>query len=399
MSSEELDELQYPTPRDPVDILFLALGHAGGRLIAHLPRRVPELSYAMVDTDRAALEASPFDRTLLLGGELCNGQGSGSNPDLALRCAEAAEEDLLELIDGYRVVMLIAGLGGGTGGGVGPWLAARARERGQLVLAGLTRPLEAEGGHRRHLADTALSLFRDTSDGVFLFPLESCRQPEDTGWLLPRLFVNCGKLVGRSLGGLAVMLRSGWLMPLALMDVVQMLQRCDGNCRLVAISSDEEDRVENLLEQLFEHPLLDQGSLLAHSGGVILGLLCGPGVTLAEVERVSLEMRRVLRSDAEFRIGIAQDERFGRYLGLVVMVAEHWSARVVPLEALSDPGEQEEESQGELKLVQSEIELEGVTQGRFKDAEPTVYEGADLDTPTFIRRGLKLSNRVKGNAR
>jgi hypothetical protein len=29
--------------------------------------------------------------------------------------------------------------------------------------------------------------------------------------------------------------------------------------------------------------------------------------------------------------------------------------------------------------------------GRFKNVEPTYYEGEDLDTPTFVRRGIKLS--------
>jgi len=43
--------------------------------------------------------------------------------------------------------------------------------------------------------------------------------------------------------------------------------------------------------------------------------------------------------------------------------------------------------------VQKEIDFDQAKggRGRFKDVEPTYFDGQDLDTPTFIRRGLKLS--------
>jgi len=381
-------------------ILFVAVGHAGIRLISHLPRRVPELRYAAVDTDRQALDACPFDQKLLLGEEKTGGLGSGSNPDLARSCAEAKDEEWLDLIRDAAVVILVAGLGGGTGGGCGPYLAERARDLGKIVLAAVVRPLEAEGGHRRHAADAALARYREHCQAVSLFPLDALK--EDSAMTLQRLISRCGLEVARAIGGLAVLLRTGWLVPLTLMDVVEVMKRADGYCRLAAVSSDGDERLPAVLEQLFAHPLLDKGSLLAHSGGVVLGVLCGPQTTIGELETISREVRAVLRSDAELKIGIAQDERFGRYLGLVVMVAERWSARAVPLELVAEPEEDEPEEGGEprgasSRMIQSEIDLAVDGKGRFKDAEPTIVEGADLDTPTFIRKGIRLSTRTSRN--
>jgi cell division protein FtsZ len=37
------------------------------------------------------------------------------------------------------------------------------------------------------------------------------------------------------------------------------------------------------------------------------------------------------------------------------------------------------------------LKFETVDKGRFRNVEPTVYNGEDLDIPTFIRRGVKLS--------
>jgi cell division protein FtsZ len=391
--------------RDPLPILFVGVGHAGGKLIAHLPKRVPELSYAAVDTDRASLDGLPFERKILLGDNATGGMGTGGNVELAQRSLEESEDSLYALFQGVRVLILVAGLGGGTGGGVGPLLADRAREAGLVVISALVQPLEAEGGSRRNLAESALAAYREVSDSVVLFPLESLKAQEDPSMLLSRLLKRCGMEIGRSIGGLAVLLRSGWLIPLTLQDVVQVMHRADGYCRLVAVSADGEDRLSRVLDQLFTHPLLDKGSLLAHSGGIVLGMLCGPLTPVKDLERISYEVRRVLRSDAELKIGVAQDERFGQHLALVVMVAEHWSVkpRVLPLAETgkeeAKEGEEAVAAPDKTKLIQSEIQLAAPTKtkGRFKDIQPTIVEGADLDTPTFIRKGLKLSfHRERG---
>nr|HPG01289.1 hypothetical protein [Kiritimatiellia bacterium] len=44
-----------------------------------------------------------------------------------------------------------------------------------------------------------------------------------------------------------------------------------------------------------------------------------------------------------------------------------------------------------IQAVQEDLKFETVDKGRFRNVEPTVYNGEDLDIPTFIRRGVKLS--------
>ncbi len=41
---------------------------------------------------------------------------------------------------------------------------------------------------------------------------------------------------------------------------------------------------------------------------------------------------------------------------------------------------------------QSELQLGGAAsdRGRFQDVAPTIYDGADLDIPTFLRRGIRI---------
>ena len=46
---------------------------------------------------------------------------------------------------------------------------------------------------------------------------------------------------------------------------------------------------------------------------------------------------------------------------------------------------------GRLRLRQTQLPLEIVSKGRFDKSEPTVYQGEDLDMPTYIRRGVVLN--------
>jgi hypothetical protein len=43
------------------------------------------------------------------------------------------------------------------------------------------------------------------------------------------------------------------------------------------------------------------------------------------------------------------------------------------------------------KLQQGLLPLEVVSKGRFAKSDPTVHHGENLDTPTYIRRGMPLN--------
>lgn len=381
---------------------FIAIGHAGAQLIRHLPERVPELLYTALDTDRASLAEARIADAHLLAERLTGGAGTGGNTELALECAEEERTFLVDLIDSCDVVVIVAGLGGGTGGTIGAWLASVAREAGCIVIAALVRPMEAEGGHRRQSADASLAEFRESAHAVCMFPLDVLREEGDEHLPLKTLFVRSGIEVSRSIGSLAVLLRTGWLLPLSLQDIIQVMNRADGYCRLVAVSAEGDNRISETVEALLTHPLLERGTLLTQSGGLVIGILASDDLSVKEVEGIMRDIRHVLRTDAEVKIGVGLDSRFGGRLGLVVLVAERWSTRPLTLEKafageeVDEEADPSEDSTG-TALVQGEIQLDAGDQlrGRFKNVEPTIVEGEDLDTPTFIRLGIPLSKKGK----
>ena len=43
------------------------------------------------------------------------------------------------------------------------------------------------------------------------------------------------------------------------------------------------------------------------------------------------------------------------------------------------------------KQTQGTLDLDNYQRGRFDKSEPTIVAGEDLDVPTFLRKGIKLT--------
>lgn len=98
------------------------------------------------------------------------GLGAGGDMELATAAAEADGPELSGLFTGADIVILVAGLGGGTGGGAGPVLARMARQTGALVLAFAVMPFDCEGKKRQRQAMQAMRQLKASVDGTIGLP-------------------------------------------------------------------------------------------------------------------------------------------------------------------------------------------------------------------------------------
>lgn len=131
--------------QDPAP-LFLGLGTAGGELIKRL-------EVALSPEDKARPR-----RTLAL-------RRSGADLRPLPAIVDAIVGEALEAIDdepGVAPVVLLAGLGGRTGGDACVALAKALQVRGRFAVAGVLLPLRFEGGVRRAKAQAALAELQAT---------------------------------------------------------------------------------------------------------------------------------------------------------------------------------------------------------------------------------------------
>ena len=117
-----------------------------------------------IDADNAAMPGGAPIKTLSLAALGAAGRVNRGRV-AALRKRDALRTMLVDT----DMVMLVAGLGGGTGSGVTPIMARLAREAGALTVAAVVTPFEFEGDARHRRADTAISHLKREADLLVRF--------------------------------------------------------------------------------------------------------------------------------------------------------------------------------------------------------------------------------------
>ena len=110
----------------------------------------------VADTDLQALRTSLAPHKIPLSARLTHGLGAGADPTIGRQAALAGREALSEALDGADLVIVLAGLGGGTGTGAAPVVSRLARGKGGLTAALVTTPFPCEGERRMAQADAGL---------------------------------------------------------------------------------------------------------------------------------------------------------------------------------------------------------------------------------------------------
>jgi cell division protein FtsZ len=186
-------------------------------------------------------------------------------------------------------------------------------------------------------------------------------------------------------------------------------------------------RSREVVEKLLTHPLLDEGRALAESDSVLVSLLGGKDLTMAEVNRVMEQISRQSER-AQIIMGAAVDAAMKDKLSVTVIAAKKSveknaapvSTADLPEQSMSrsacglpsSPGfshraggnaalqlHQREQTiarhghtrKSGSRMRQEQLPLAIVAKGRFDKSEPTIHKGEDLDIPTYIRRGVPLN--------
>ena len=163
----------HPLPPDSqgwgTPLLLVAVGGGAMNALGHaLQGMVPTPSSLAINTDVQDLYKTPIPLRLQIGEGVTRGLGAGGNPDLGRRAAEEAADEIAEHVAGAAFVVLVAGLGGGTGTGAAPVVGRIARDAGALTIGVPLVPFRAEGKVRNDRARHGLAVFREQVDETIL---------------------------------------------------------------------------------------------------------------------------------------------------------------------------------------------------------------------------------------
>ncbi|UCH85822.1 MAG: cell division protein FtsZ, partial [Candidatus Latescibacterota bacterium] len=149
----------------------VGLGGAGGNAVNRMVTNgFTGVDFIAVNTDLQVLRGSTAQQRIQIGQKLTRGLGSGGVPEVGRQAAEESRDVIKESLQGADMVFLTAGMGGGTGTGASPAVAAIARETGALTVGIVTKPFFFEGDQRIAQAERGIDELKKEVDTLLVIP-------------------------------------------------------------------------------------------------------------------------------------------------------------------------------------------------------------------------------------
>lgn len=362
-------------------ILILGLGGAGCNTIARIAPRAPEgMEFAVMDCDFQTLETcSQIEHRIAAGKALTDGMSTGGDLEVGRRCADNSAGQIETLLSGVDLLIVITGLGGGFGTGASPVVARMARHLGAATLFFTVLPFPFEGPVAQGKAHSAIRRLRTYADAIVQMP-NALIQP-DGNVLLEDSLERSSRTLAAGVIGLWRLLAYTGVCNLDFTSLQTMLSYCDAFCRFSCATATGEGRADALIDALRSHPLVADSEVFGKAPGMIIGITGGEDLKLSEVQQITGSLTPA-GEQCWIKLGIAIDPAFTGRISAMVLAAEAWK------EPLVDDG------RGGLKPLagdEKQGELPGLKRSRtFGGAERTIWNGEDLDVPTYIRRKIKL---------
>src|SRR5438477_709787 len=304
------------------------LGGAGCRAVEHFARcGFANVKFAAVNTDIQSLVDLSVDTVIPLGATLTRGLGAGGDPEIGRAAAEEDAEQLRKLCTGAEVVVIVAGLGGGTGTGASPVLARAAREAGALVLAIATLPFECEGARRQRQAQAGLAELKETADAVLCLPNQRVLKLIDERTSLIETFNITNDLLAQGLRGIWRLLTRGGIINVDFADLCAVVCGQHAESSFACAEARGEHRGREVVEKLMASPLLEGGLVLNQAESVLVSLVAGSDLTMAEVNRVMSQINHACEN-AHIIMGAAIEPELADRLSVTVIAtrrAQVWA--------------------------------------------------------------------------
>ena len=387
-----------PGPGAPLTIAVVGIGSGGCRAVSHMAARWTEgPSVAMLDTDAQLLAECPAGTRIQLGRTRAQGLGAGGDVNAGRAAAEEERERLRALFSGADLVFLVAALGGGTGTGAAPVVARIARDEGALVLCFATLPFSFEGEARRSQAMQGLAALRTEADAVVAVPNQRLFELVKDGATAEQAFGQADDVLGSGIQAIWNLLVRRGLISLNFADLRSVVQNSGGTCVFGYGEAVGDVRAQTAASAALENPLLDHGRAVASARALLVSIVGGPDLSLGEIESIMNTISSSANSEAHVYMGAASHPDWIGRLSVTILASEQWQqeparkAEAPPEEA---PGAADDEPESKKKrrgkVTQTKLSLDPSGRGRFKDVEPTILDGQDLDIPTFKRRGIAI---------
>ncbi len=302
MQQKEPDSLEAWAHLHQEDrVAVVGLGGAGCDAVHDLlGLGLPGVPTIAINTDASHLLRLEVGERILLGQRRLKGRGSGGDRALVIEGAEEAREELVRRLGRYEIAFLLAGLGGGTGSALLPYLTSALRTTGTLAVPVAFLPFRIEletNPERRSNALEALAELE--SMGGLLLALSNEKLRRFEALPIHRVLHVRNAYLHSLVSGLVDMVEHPSQLNVDLASLKGHLK--DSGLSTLLLSEEHISEPERLVHQALTETLLDfelaeRPSALVHVDG-------GSNLTLRTVDRVWKAMRHRLGEPRRMLVG------------------------------------------------------------------------------------------------
>ena len=298
-------------------IKVIGIGGAGNNAVNRMvDSGIKGVEFITVNTDRQALLLSKAASKIQIGEKITRGLGAGANPDIGAQSAEESKSEIAEALRGADMVFVTAGMGGGTGTGAAPIVAATAKEMGILTIGVVTKPFTFEGKKRLSQAERGVESLKGKVDTLVVIPNDKLLQIIDRKTSIVEAFKMADDVLRQGVQGISDLIAIPGLVNLDFADVKTIMLNT-GMAHMGIGRASGENRAEDAAKQAIQSPLLETS--IEGARGVIINITGGTNLGLHEVNTAAELVQRSVDPEANIIFGAVIDESLDEDIVITVI--------------------------------------------------------------------------------
>jgi cell division protein FtsZ len=283
-------------------IVVCGVGGAGGNAINNMiVSGLTGVDFVVANTDAQALASSRAERIIQMGLQVTEGLGAGSRPEIGKAAAEETLDEIRDCLAGSNMVFLAAGMGGGTGTGAAPVIAAAAREMGILTVGVVTKPFRFESGRRMRVAEAGIAELHKAVDTLIIIPNQNLFRVANEKTTFADAFAMADQVLCSGISCITDLMVKEGLINLDFADVCSIMSEM-GSAMIGAGEATGERRALRAAEAAIANPLFDDASLRG-ARGLLISITGGKDLTLYEVDEAASRIRQEVDEEANVIVG------------------------------------------------------------------------------------------------
>ena len=350
-------------------IIVIGVGGGGSNAVNRMIEAgIKGVAFIVVNTDLQALNDSQAPVKIQLGSELTRGLGAGANPEIGKQAAIEDTDKIIDVLQGSDMVFVTTGLGGGTGTGAAPVIAALSIELGALTVAVVTKPFTVEGKKRMRQAEEGLAELRGCVDTIITIPNSKLKEVEEKISIM-EAFRRADEILLQAVQGISDLIIVPGIINLDFADVKSVMQGMGVALMGIGHGSGDGAAVK-AMKAAIDSKLLEENSIKG-ARGALINITGSKDMPLDEIEASISLIHEEADEDANIIFGTVFDESMKDSVKITVIATG--------FDNYKKPSMVQEPLMEATHAVGSHLNVSAYSHLDMKKDE-------DINVPTFIRR-------------